>query len=140
MLSGVDPWYHFPPDSAEASSMCSAGSHYLSFFHPGQIDAAHAGQGGCLDPCFDPRDKDALQQLQVCPSGQELQRGALIKCYCLAQVGRVTAMAASSGFSTMSFEQMSATGLVDLCQAPAYEYFVSQAISAIARCVVGVGG
>lgn len=136
--AGTDPWFHFPPHSNEASSLCPAGSHFLSYFPPGVIDAAHAGQGGCLDPCFDPSDKVVLGQTQLCPSGQELQREALVKCYCMDQLGRATAMATSGGFASLSYEEMSAGGVVDLCQAPATDYFVAQVISALASVVTNV--
>jgi hypothetical protein len=119
------------------------------------VNAAHAGQGGCLDPCYDPRDKEALLQLQACPSGRTLQRAAIVECYCVAQLGRVAAAAAASAASVasasasspatsleqmtaLSYEQVSAGGVLELCQAPAYQYFVSQVISAVSSAVVNV--
>lgn len=102
------------------------------------IDASHAGQGSCLDPCFDPSDKETLRQTQLCPSGQTLQREALVKCYCMDQLGRVTATATSGGFASMSYEEMSAGGVVELCQAPATDYFYAQVISALASVLTNV--
>lgn len=142
MLFGQDPWFHFSPESPEAASLCAPGSHYISYYPPGQMDLAHANQGGCLDPCFDPHDQGALQLTEVCPSGRQVQREALLKCYCMSQVGRVvaatTSTSAVAASSAASFEQMAATGVLDLCRAPAYRYFKSQLVNALASIVTNV--
>ncbi len=61
-----------------------------------------------------------------------------MECYCVAQLGRAAAAVAESSSPAMSYEQMSAGGVVDLCRAPAYDYFVSQVISAVASVVTNV--
>ena len=148
------PWYHLPPGNG--LSPCDPGSHYLSFFPPGAIDGATAAAAetgdGCVNPCFDAHDKAAMQVYQTCPSGLELRRGDLVKCFCIARFGQMatttaatasttTAAAASvqaAEWATASYEQMQDEGVLDLCMSPAWAFFVSQVVSAIASIVTNV--